>query len=218
MTPDRQADTQRAPEHRESDRTPTARGRYDRAKTTAERRQEQIDRLVLAAASLVENGPRRLTVDNVTRRARVGRNTFYLAFHDVADLILHMESELVGAFWLTASTALQTAYTPIEKLRALASAWLRALATHRPQARVALCMRDSEAAPPTSLRNAIGRLVAAAQASAYRDGILGTQADPLRLVACVAIMEALGRRYLQEGGDAGALEAALSDLLLRVLR
>ena len=66
--------------------------------------------------------------------------------------------------------------------------------------------------------DALKELLRGVLVAARRDAVLTTVPDELRLLAVTAAMETLGRRYLDQGGDAFALESTLVDVIVRAFR
>ena len=198
---------------------PEPRGRYDRSKTTAERRAAHITRLVVAAAAeLRARGRAGLTVSDVVRRAGVGRNTFYASFRDLDHLLLHMEETALSLIWRRASDALAEAYTPIEKLRALSRAWLSALHEQPDLGWAALSAPAREKTATSRAGDPIARLLTAALDHGRRDGVLSVAADELRVLSAIAMFEALGKYYIATAADPEQIEPTLVDQVLRSFR
>ena len=199
---------------------PTARGRYDRTKSPTERKADHLARLVGATAVVVSaRGRHRATVSDIVKEARVGRNTFYACFVDLDDALVRLDEAALEALWQSVSGELASAFTPTEKLRAVARAWMEHLDAQPHYARALLQAHSTSDGWLTSAAgDAIKELLRAALADAHRDAVLTIVPDELRLLAATAILEAFGRRYLDRGGDSSSLEATVVDLIVRVFR
>jgi AcrR family transcriptional regulator len=114
--------------------TGPGRGHWDRALSrngrNASTRAAIIDAVRTASS---ENGPD-TTVGHVVARAGIGRNTFYAHFSDLSAALAAAEDEATSAAEVALARALQSARTPIERLRALAREWLETQAQTAPVA------------------------------------------------------------------------------------
>jgi AcrR family transcriptional regulator len=200
--------------------TTPPRGRYDRRKAPAQRQAEHTARLVAAAVSAVSSrGRAQVTVSDLVHRARVGRNTFYAHFRDLDVALARAEDQALEVVWRRTSEALAVAYTPIEKLRAIARGWLDALSSEPELMRVLLqAPSRTEGWALTRAGEALRQLLRAALADARRSGVLSIRPDELRLLGAAATLEALARRYLDRGAERDELESTMVDLVLRAFR
>jgi AcrR family transcriptional regulator len=199
---------------------PPPRGRYDRNKTAAQREAEHLDRLVTAAAGAARaTGRNRVTVADLVKRARVGRNTFYAHFSGLEPAFERAEDAALEVLWRRTSEALAPAYTPIEKLRAIVRGWFSALDADPALMQVLI---DAPSRPaghaPRRGGSALRQLLRAALSDARRAAVLTMPVDDLRLLAATAIMEAFARRYLERAEPRDELETMTVDLVLRVFR
>ena len=199
---------------------PVSRGRYDRRKTPAQREADHLSRLVAAAAGAASaSGRGRVTVSDLVRRARVGRNTFYAHFSGVEPALARAEEAALELLWRRTGEALAAAYTPIEKLRAIARGWFASLEAEPALMRVLLDASGRAEEPGTSRAGAaLRQLLRAALSDARRSAVLTMPVEDLRLLAATAVMEALARRHLARAQDRDELEAMAVDLVLRVFR
>jgi AcrR family transcriptional regulator len=115
------------------------RGRYDRSLSAADRAERQRAHLIEAgAAALDEVGGAELTVDHVVGRARMGRNTFYAHFDGLSDLMGGVREHALEQLLSEVDDAVARCRTPLERLRAMAEAWLGAVAARPVLSRAAL--------------------------------------------------------------------------------
>lgn len=162
---------------------------------------------------------RSVTVADVLSRAGVGRNTFYIHFRDVEDVLRAAEGEALSML----RTALTRAYdqrTPLEKLRRIAIEWVT-LAEEEPHF-LMLVLRGNGTPYGAHFRlqemlvAALARVAAAASAA----GALGRRVEPTRLRclagAFVASAEALIER--EPPKDAIGVSDELVAVALRLLR
>jgi AcrR family transcriptional regulator len=119
--------------------TADRRGRYDRKRTVGERAGEQR-RVLLEAAlgALDEIGGASLTVEDVLRRAHVGRNTFYAHFDGTADLMGGVREHALDVLFERLDGYVAPSRTPLERIRATAAGWLLAVEGEAGLARAAL--------------------------------------------------------------------------------
>ena len=190
------------------------RGSYDRSLTRAERDAEHRERLLRATAEVLSEGP--LTVARIVERAGVGRSTFYEFFDSPEHLLEQLEQRLLRSLEGALEAALAEARTPLEKLRAIARAWLTALEERTLEAEVALSRRPGRAllsAPGELLHQTLQRTVEIAR----RDLGWFKATDDVSVLAAAAAAETIGRRHL---GVAPIREAPrlLADVLAKLLR
>jgi AcrR family transcriptional regulator len=199
---------------------PGARGRYDRTKTTAQRRAVHEARLIEAVATVVSRRGRHLaTVSEIVHRAAVGRNTFYHHFRDLGDALTRLEDAALHALWTRTSRQLSRADTPTERLRAITVAWFDMLSAEPDYSRTLLQTHSRLAGWKLSRAgDALRELLRAALRDARHDAVLSLPPDELRLLAVTAAMESLGRNYLDSGGEPSALTATVVDIILRTFR
>lgn len=189
------------------------RGRYDRSLTRHERQAEQRERLLAATAAVAAAGEE-LNVASVVARAGVGRNTFYEYFDDFAhalhSLSARARSELASAI----AAELGAARTPLERIRALARAWVQH--ARADIARSALMLQHL----PLHVRGVspLGdRLARVLETETESRASLPGLGDPRKISAVVAVFEALTRAELAHQNDP-SLAPTLADLALRLLR
>lgn len=195
------------------------RGRWDRTASAHARAAACRRALVAAAAQALFERGRSVTVSDVVERARVGRNTFYVHFDDLAAVFAAAEGEALA----TISTALApspSARTPLERFRRLASEWL-SIAAAEPHL-VSLVIRGDGAqrGSHVGLRRMIENALRGIASSARAAGVLGRPAHANRLRALTGSYVALAERIIEEnrGIDQARLVEELVDYSLRALR
>jgi len=191
------------------------RGAYDRSLSRAERVAQHRERLLLAATEVLNDGA--LSVARVVERAGVGRSTFYEFFDSPQHLREHLEQRLLRSLELALDKALVDARTPLERMRAIARAWLAELSARPSEARIALAPR-----PGSELLSSAGQLLHRTlqkSAAAAREGGLGwmSAADEPSLLAATAAVEVVSRRHLA-GPALPDVQRALADVMMKLLR
>jgi AcrR family transcriptional regulator len=191
------------------------RGAYDRTLSRAERDAEHRERLLLAAADVLTQGP--ATVARIVERAGVGRSTFYEFFDSPEHLFEHLEQRALRSLEAALAGAFSEARTPLERVRAITRAWLAELETRPAEARVVLTRRiGSDLLSPAAklLHRVLERCVQAAR----EDGMVGLNAaDEVSLLAAAAGVEAICRRHLT-GRPVREAQRALAELVSKLLR
>jgi len=201
------------------------RGQYDRSQTREQRLSEHRERLVAATARVLAVEPT-ATVARVIEVAGVGRGTFYEYFDDVEHARRAAVTTAVRSLEQRMRSAGDRARTPVERFRALSSAWCDA-ATIDP-AGLLVALREEGDAPHTlsvagvvfeaALTRTLEALRASRMAPATR--------DPLRVTAAAAVAEALGRGLARAGtkpepidsDERARSERVLVDVLVLLLR
>jgi len=201
------------------------RGQYDRSQTREQRLSEQRERLVAATARVLASEPA-ATVSRVIELAGVGRGTFYEYFDDVEHARRAAVTSTVRRLEQRMRSAEDRARTPVERFRALASAWCDFAALD--PAGLLVALREESEAPHTLSKAgtvfeaALGHVLEALRAS--RMAPAGR--DPLRVTAAAAVAEALGRGVARAGTGPDAVgpeerartERVLVDVLVLLLR
>lgn len=191
------------------------RGAYDRSLSRVERDARHRERLLLAASEVLAEGP--LTVARIAARAGVGRSTFYEFFDGPEHLLQQLEQRVLRALEASLEAALTTARTPLERVRAIARAWLSELEARKTEARVALTPRTSaELLSPAGkvLHGALSRSAAAARELGV--GWLSAT-DDSSLLAAAAAVEVVSRKHLA-GPEVADAQRVLTDLVAKLLR
>src|SRR3954464_7859524 len=140
------------------------RGAYDRSLSRSERDAQHRERLLLAAAEVLAQGP--ATVARIVERAGVGRSTFYEFFDGPEHVLEHLEQRALREIQNALGAAFTYARTPLERIRSVARSWITALEAHPIEARVALTRRiSSELLSPAGklLHQVLDRSVRAAR-------------------------------------------------------
>jgi AcrR family transcriptional regulator len=191
------------------------RGAYDRTLSRSQRDAQHRERLLLAAAEVLLQGP--ATVARIVERAGVGRSTFYEFFDSPEHVLEHLEQRALRALEAALESALEEARTPLERVRAIARSWFVELEARPVEARVALTRRlGSELLSPAGklLHEVLERCVQAAR----QDGVgWFTAADEISLLAAAAATEAISRRHLA-GRPVRDAQRALAELIAKLLR
>ena len=191
------------------------RGAYDRSLSRAERDAEHRERLLLATAEVLGEGP--ATVTRIVERAGVGRSTFYEFFDSPEHVLEHLEQRVLRAVETALAAALVQARTPLERIRAIARGWLLELEARPVEARVALRARiGSELLSPAGklLHQVLERLTQAARLDGV--GWFGA-ADDVSLLAAAAAVEVLSRRHVG-GKPLRDAQRTLAELMTKLLR
>jgi AcrR family transcriptional regulator len=191
------------------------RGAYDRTLSRAERDAQHRERLLLAAAAVLRDGP--ATVARVVERAGVGRSTFYEFFDSPEHLIQHLEQRALRSLEAALAAAFSEARTPLERVRAITRAWLVELETRSAEARVVLTRSNAgDLLSPAAqlLHRVLERCVQASR----QDGMVGfNSADDVSLLAAAAAIEAVCRRHVMVRPVRDA-QRTLAELVSKLLR
>jgi AcrR family transcriptional regulator len=191
------------------------RGAYDRSLSRTERDAQHRERLLLAAAEVLELGTP--TVARIVERAGVGRSTFYEFFDSPEHLVEQLEQRVCRAIEAAMESALHEAHTPLERVRAIARRFIREVEARPIETRVALARRvGSSAVSPAG--GAVQRALQRVTEDARLDALGWFRAtDEVSLLAAAAAMEAIGRR---QGAGPPLPDAAklMSDLVIKLLR
>jgi AcrR family transcriptional regulator len=193
------------------------RGQYDRALSRRERQEAQRERVIAALAGL-SAADRELSIANVCELAGIGRNTFYEYFDDVDHALAVIKARALRELSVGLESRLQSARTPLERIRALARAWAEVLFANPPLVRIAL-RAQSETADAIQL-SALGRhLVRVLDAQLEARSALPGLAEPTKLGAVGAVFDSVSRAHLgARASSVEELQATLADLALRLLR
>ena len=193
------------------------RGRYDRTLSRRDRQAAQRER-VLAALVAISAAERELSVASVVEFAGIGRNTFYEYFDDLEHALLAIKGRALRDFASRVDTALKTARTPIERVRALARVWTENLLEN--PAHVKLALRAQAERIDASQLSALGQHLAAVLSAEFdaRSALPGL-AEPLRVAVVAALFDAVSRAHLNARTMTGdELQRVLAEWSLRVLR
>lgn len=153
----------------------------------------------------------------IAARAGVGRSTFYEFFDSPDHLLTHIEQRISKGLEASLERALHSARTPLERVRAIARAWLDELSARPLEARVALTPRaGADLLSPAGmvLHRALSRSAAAARALGV--GWLSA-ADDSSLLAAAAAVEVVSRKHLG-GAEVPEAHRVLTDIVAKLLR
>jgi len=192
-----------------------SRGAYDRSLSRPERDAQHRERLLLATAEVLEHGP--ATVARIVEHAGVGRSTFYEFFDSPEHVLEHIEQRVLRALETALERAFTESRTPLERVRALARAWIFELEARPTEARIALRVHTGgELLSPAGklLHRMLGRT-----AQVARLGAVGwfNAADELSLLAATAAVEILSRRHLSDT-PLREPQRTLAELVTKLLR
>ena len=193
------------------------RGQYDRALSRRERQAAQRER-VIAAISAISATDRELSVASVIELAGIGRNTFYEYFDDLEHALIAIKSRALRDFEGRVEAAMQTARTPLERIRVLARGWTENLfenPTH-----VKLALRAQAEQTQACQLSALGQYVAGAlSAEVEARSALPGLAEPLRVAVVAALFDTVSRaHYNVRPMTRDELQRVLADWSLRLLR
>src|SRR4051812_25819673 len=193
------------------------RGRYDRGLSRRERQAAQRER-VIAAIAAISATDRELSVASVVELAGIGRNTFYEYFDDLEHALSAIKGRALRDFAARAEVSLQSARTPLERIRALARVWTESLLENPAQLRLAL-RAQAELADATQLSSLGQHLAGVLNAELEARSALPGLAEPLRVAVVAALFDAVGRAHLNvRTMSSEELQRVLSEWSLRVLR
>src|SRR5262245_20039853 len=123
------------------------RGKYDRAQSTAERREEQRARLLGAAAQVLSTkGFANASVRDIVDAAGMSRRTFYEHFDDLRDVLFTLHDQAADLTFRYVRERIEEKADPMDKVRAGIEAFLTVIAQHGDLARV--LFREMRAAGP----------------------------------------------------------------------
>jgi AcrR family transcriptional regulator len=194
-------------------KTSSRTGRWDRSRSTTERRGDQRAHILSAAARVFsERGFGRSTVQHVIERANISRRTFYEHFDDLRGLLLELHSFIAQVAFQTVEAATQAEPNRGRKLRVGVEAFLRLVAENGNLARV--LFREIRALGPEhevrreAVLQRFSSLLLEGFAHAYAEKVLSRPPDELTIFALVSAIEAVGMRYADRGEAHRAPEAA----------
>ena len=150
----------------------------------------------------------------LSRAAGVGRNTFYEHFADVNAVLREARSAALGGVVRELERAEAAARTPIEKLRAVARAWVTSVAAGGEMLRASLDASGAQgAAADAPLHRVLTRIAAEARSA----GATSAAPESLRVWAAVGAFEIVARR-LGADADVALASRTLADLAVRMFR
>ena len=200
----------------ESQRAP-GRGKYDRTRSPDDRQKDQMRRLLDAAGHVfAEMGWADATVEAIVNRAGMSRRTFYEHFDDLKECLLVLHQKVSKVSFRAVENSVNAQSSPPDKLTMGITAFLGGIAMFPHMARV--MFRVVRSAGPEF--EAVHEQMMARFAKLVLDGVLSSfdhggkgklPADgqvELRVFALVSGMEAVAMRYVLQGEESKALEAA----------
>jgi AcrR family transcriptional regulator len=174
-----------------------SRGRWDRTASTHARKAACRRALVAAAAQSIFERGRNVTVTDVVDRARVGRNTFYEHFDDLAAAFAAAEADALARI-SSALAPSRSARTPLERFRAMASEWLSAAAAEPHLVSLVIRGDGAQRGSHVGLRRMIESALRGIASSARAAGVLGRPVDAIRLRALTGAFVAFAERIIEE--------------------
>lgn len=189
------------------------RGRYDRSLTRAERSERQRLGLLRACAECIASGED-LTVERIATGAGTARNTLYVHFAGVRDLVDAFVHEAARAASTRVGSATTVETTPTAATRACATAWFQYLLEEPPRGRA---LRELPWSRTTSVRAVVAGATRECVVLGRQHGLLSRDPDDGRVAACVGALLEVGWRVLDGDGGAEASER-WSDLVIREFR
>jgi len=196
-------------------------GRYDRKQTRDERRAEQRARLVHAAAEVfASRGFAAASVDQIIRRVRMSRRTFYEHFRDLKHALYDVYEGGAKELYEHVDGAIRSQHHPVAKVREGIVAFLTEMRSHAPLARV-VYHEIRAAGPETAVRHDAMRsrfvsMWMEGLRRAYEAGHARRLPDEITVYALAAAIEAVALRYIDRGEEDRILEAVPSLVALAI--
>jgi AcrR family transcriptional regulator len=196
------------------------RGRYDRNLSPAARASLQRQRLLWATAeALAGQDASSVSVAAIAKCASVGRNTFYEHFEDAPAAVRAAARHAATLLEADIERTLQTARTPLERVRTLAAAWIDWIAARPELARVAL---RSERGPKADLLSPAAAILLELLRGLVTEGrqaaTFSAAPDESRFLACAAASEVLALAVMDGRTEPSEATATLADLMTRTFR
>ena len=204
-----------------SSRSAPGPGRYDRNQSRDERRAEQRRRLIQAAAEVfASRGYAAASVDQIIRRVRMSRRTFYEHFRDLKHALFEVYEGGAKQLFENVEGAIRAQRHPVAKVREGIIAYLTSMRDYAPLARV-LYHEIRAAGPETAVRHDAmrSRFVSMWMEGirrAYEAGHARRLPDEITVYAMAAAIEAVALRYVDRGEEDRVLEAVPSLLALAI--
>lgn len=199
-------------------------GKYDRQKAPEERRAEQRERLLGAAAHVfATKGFGGASVDQIIRRVRMSRRTFYEHFDDLRSALLAVYDAGSKALIQHVERAVRAESDPVAKLHVGIREYLSALGSSAALTRV--LYQEIRAAGPAYwarqevMRSRFVALWMEGVQKAHAVGLARRVPSEETMYALAAAVEMLALRYLERREEDRILEAApvLMDLAVSLL-
>ncbi len=193
------------------------RGRYDRKKSKRSRRRETRSRILAATAEVLRTAPSEVpNVKRITELAGVGRNTFYELFRDAREAARTAERTAADEVGEKLDRELETANTPVERLRALAQAWARVAASGGTS--LGTRGRAKTVVARSLIAQGLEGRLAAVLDDARDHGIIAAPASARRLAMVAAGWETIARELQDAGAPAPDASKELVEFTLRAFR
>lgn len=188
-------------------------GTYDRTLSTEERREEQRRQLVAAAAkAFAQSGYAKTSVASILEISALSRGTFYRHFRDLREVFLAVQEEAAKIVYERVHHAFQEGRLPPEQMRSAIRAYLELLAERSDFARVlyreARVSGDASAEIRQANFEEIVTMFRRGGEQALSLGLIQRLPDDLTVYALVMAIVGVGERYLEEGRELHAIEAA----------
>jgi len=193
-----------------------ARGRYDRDSTRADRALLERSALLDAARALLLELPQhQLTVSRVCGRAATGRNTLYLHWAGIEELVSDVAQQAEQALRQALVLSAEQCRTPRTRLAALCDSWLRFLRDSPGLAQVLLATPAGREGMARVLHYEISQVARQAYAAGLCSRLPSDDVLAAIRGAFQAICERAARGHLESQSD---LSLALVQLTLGALR
>ena len=196
---------------------PDRRGQYDRRKSPRQRRRQAHSRLIDATARVIcETDVEAPNVTQIISLAQVGRNTFYQLFREGKDARRATERTATRVLADAVDRAVRDAVTPIERLRALANAWIELACCDSALIRLAVLAAPSKGPPLAS--QVLGRRLQLVADAARDQGIVAATPPSSRVAMVVAAWHSAAHQAARNQEGARVLASELVDFTLRAFR
>lgn len=197
------------------------RGRYDRHLSPSARAAQQRERLIGAAIRVIATSTTTSppTVALVSAAAGVSRNTFYEHFETAEEAVRIASREAAQELGRQLDTAVESARTPVDRLRTLANACLSAIELYPVLARAALYRSVAAGEPVLSpFAQTLHSRLRAVLSDARLSRALSATLDESRLFAAAAAGDALAFACLESAVRGDDARRTYADVLLRTFR
>jgi AcrR family transcriptional regulator len=189
------------------------RGRWERHLSAEARHELQRRRVLDVLPHVIAEFGNAFTVDEIVEAAGVGRNTFYAFFDDASAATAALLSEVREALADALDASARSARTPIERIRGVATAWVRT-AAEKPALAVLAHAEAEDGGVNSALREHLAQALAVARAA----GTAGRIADPLRLEMIIGAFDAAALYVAASPDQEAQARDALADLVMRFFR